>query len=158
MKKVTWIIIIIIVLGFGYVFYKATSNTDSCLTAEAKDINVGGDKNVVLHIHPMLTITINGEDIAIPSHIGLENGIMRPLHTHDDTGEIHVESSCVRDYTLGDFFDVWGETFTSSCIMDYCTDETHTLTVYVNGVESAQYEDLTLKDKDNIQIVYEEIT
>lgn len=31
-----------------------------------------------------------------------------PLHTHDDSGTIHVESSTNRNYRLGEFFKVWG--------------------------------------------------
>ena len=32
---------------------------------------------------------------------------MSPLHTHDDSGTIHVESNTVRNYTLGEFLDIW---------------------------------------------------
>lgn len=31
-----------------------------------------------------------------------------PLHTHDDRGTIHVESTVNRKYTLGEFLNVWG--------------------------------------------------
>jgi hypothetical protein len=30
-------------------------------------------------------------------------------HTHDATGIIHIESPDERPYTLGNFFDIWGE-------------------------------------------------
>ncbi len=33
---------------------------------------------------------------------------MAPLHTHDDTGIIHVESTIDRNYTLGEFLSIWG--------------------------------------------------
>ena len=32
---------------------------------------------------------------------------MSPLHTHDSSGVIHVESNTVRYYTLGEFLDIW---------------------------------------------------
>jgi hypothetical protein len=32
------------------------------------------------------------------------------LHTHAADGIIHVESPITRTYTLGDFFDLWGQT------------------------------------------------
>ena len=35
------------------------------------------------------------------------------LHTHDATGIIHVESPDDRTYTLGQFFDIWGQPLTS---------------------------------------------
>ena len=31
------------------------------------------------------------------------------LHTHDASGIIHVESPDERPYTLGNFFDIWGQ-------------------------------------------------
>jgi hypothetical protein len=32
---------------------------------------------------------------------------MSPLHTHDSSGLIHVESNTFRNYTLGEFLDIW---------------------------------------------------
>ena len=32
---------------------------------------------------------------------------MSPLHTHDATGIIHVESNMLRNFTLGEFLDIW---------------------------------------------------
>jgi hypothetical protein len=32
---------------------------------------------------------------------------MSPLHTHDNSGLIHVESNTVRDFTLGEFLSIW---------------------------------------------------
>jgi hypothetical protein len=31
-----------------------------------------------------------------------------PLHTHDENGTIHVESNTDRNYTLGEFLNIWG--------------------------------------------------
>jgi hypothetical protein len=31
-----------------------------------------------------------------------------PLHTHDSSGIIHVESVVDRNYTLDEFLDIWG--------------------------------------------------
>ena len=33
---------------------------------------------------------------------------MAPLHTHDDSGIIHVESVVDRNYTFDEFLDIWG--------------------------------------------------
>ena len=32
---------------------------------------------------------------------------MSPLHTHDYSGTIHVESNTIRNYSLGDFLNIW---------------------------------------------------
>ena len=33
---------------------------------------------------------------------------MAPLHTHDGSGIVHVESTINRNYTLGEFLNIWG--------------------------------------------------
>ncbi len=40
----------------------------------------------------------------------------RPINTQDFFGIVHVESTVVRDYTLGEFFKIWGKTFNTDCI------------------------------------------
>ncbi len=52
----------------------------------------------------------------IPANIGLLPNCNRPLHTHDDSGTIHVETDQPVNYTIGDFFLIWGKTFNSSGI------------------------------------------
>lgn len=155
--KIYGVIALLICIGLvWYILNIANTTKTNCETQAATDINVGGDQNVVYHIHQFLTITINGEQIPIPSNIGLSTSVMRPIHTHDTTGEIHVESPCQRDFTIGDFFEIWGENFNSTCIMDSCVDANHTLTMSVNGIESADYQNLTLRDKQQIEIKYQE--
>src|SRR3954453_307966 len=75
-----------------------------------------------VHVHAHLALFHKGEQIAIPYGIGIvrpfqvKNGFVGMgggiywLHTHDATGIIHVESPDNRTYTLGQFFDIWGQT------------------------------------------------
>ena len=74
-----------------------------------------------VHVHAHLALFHNGEQIAVPYGIGIvkpfqpNNGFVGMgqgiywLHTHDATGIIHVESPDDRRYTLGNFFDIWGQ-------------------------------------------------
>ena len=97
--------------------------------------------SLIYHSHPSLVININGLTSPIPTNIGSEGGCHRSLHTHDATGTVHVETDQDRDYTLGDFFLIWGNTandaslaiFNSTQIFTNKVDATHTLTVTVNG-------------------------
>jgi hypothetical protein len=76
---------------------------------------------MVLHIHPKLGITFDGQSLTVPSQIGIDQSLwkdhsldqygmqgMTPLHTHDASGTIHVESNANRNYTLGEFLNIWG--------------------------------------------------
>jgi hypothetical protein len=62
------------------------------------------------HIHAMLRIYVDGLLRPLAADIGLDQakGLESSLHTHDGTGIIHMEAPHPFDYTLGDFFSVWG--------------------------------------------------
>jgi hypothetical protein len=90
----------------------------------------------VLHIHQHVDIFIRGRSIDVPAQIGIVAApavVFAPIHTHDATGIIHVESSVVRDFSLGEFFDVWGVRFTSICIGSLCNSGNERLQVFANG-------------------------
>lgn len=89
--------------------------------------NSGAVFNLLMHDHVSLNVTIDGTPIIVPTHIGMNQtgifadpllyadhtldkygmGGMSPLHTHDSSGIIHVESNKIRYYTLGEFLDIW---------------------------------------------------
>jgi hypothetical protein len=81
-------------------------------------------EQTVLHIHSHLTIFINGAQRQVPAGVGIPGSrtvqsaqgpvaqggsCLYWLHTHAPDGIIHVESPIHRTYTLGDFFDEWGQ-------------------------------------------------
>ena len=112
--------------------------------------------NLGLHIHPHLEIIINGERQTTPANIGVNSTCMRPVHTHDQTGTLHIEWKRPRDFKLSDFFRVWDETFNQNQILNYLTDENHEIIMTVNGQRSEKYENLIMKDGDRIVITYQE--
>ncbi|MBI3485457.1 hypothetical protein HY025_00770 [Candidatus Daviesbacteria bacterium] len=81
--------------------------------------------------------------------------VYNPIHTHDDSGIIHVESPVKRDFTLGDFFAIWGKAFNKDQVLDSKVDEQHVIKETINGKESQDYESTILKDQDQIVISYE---
>ncbi|HXK39939.1 MAG TPA: hypothetical protein VJ837_03835 [Candidatus Paceibacterota bacterium] len=73
-----------------------------------------GHQNLKTHIHPLMTITMDGIPETLPTDIGITGDCMAEVHTHDTTGTLHVETvdaSRLDALTLADFFDVWGTTF-----------------------------------------------
>jgi len=153
-KKIRNWAIFILIIGFAiWAIYALMTGPNSFDTLSASEINIGSHKNIALHIHSDLEIKINNQSFPIPANIGIQTGIMRPLHTHDATGEIHIEGPYARDFKIGEFFDVWGETFNSSCIFEQCT-ENGKLKMLVNEQESQQFENYILKDGDKIVIEF----
>jgi hypothetical protein len=88
------------------------------------------------HIHVHLDIVINGAVLnGLPALIGINipGRFITELHTHDTTGIVHIESPKVRKFTLGEFFDVWGLRFSSTCLGGYCASGTKRIWVWVNA-------------------------
>lgn len=81
-------------------------------------------EQTVFHIHAHLTIMVNGQARQVPAGIGIPGAQAQQtpdgpfdgtgrcfywLHTHAPDGIIHIESPVHRIYTLGEFFDEWGQ-------------------------------------------------
>jgi hypothetical protein len=93
------------------------------------------EEGEALHIHQHLDLYVHGTQVPLPAGIGVDEGagFISPIHVHDDTNIIHVESPYTATFTLGEFFDVWGVRFTQDCIGSYCTSGDDVLKVFVNG-------------------------
>lgn len=116
-----------------------------------------GAEGSALHTHQHLDLVINGAPVAVPADIGVNEaaGFISPIHTHEANGVIHIESNIVRDFTLGQFFDVWGVRFTRDCIGGYCANATSTLKAYVNGsLVPGDPRALVLAARQEITVVY----
>jgi hypothetical protein len=87
-----------------------------------------------VHIHQHLDLYVDGRKVPVPAGVGIDPAVgYAPLHTHDASGVIHVESPTVRTYTLGELFAVWGVRFTPSCLGGDCAGGDRRLRVFVDG-------------------------
>ncbi len=88
-----------------------------------------------LHTHQHLDVVVRGKGFLVPAGIGIDfhERFISPLHTHDFSGIMHVESPTVRKFTLGQFFDVWGLRFSATCLGAYCAKGKESVWVFVNG-------------------------
>ena len=114
------------------------SNNVEELEGRVERLDLPGLSEVVNHVHTPLTIVVNGQPVAVPANIGIDeaSGVIAPLHTHDETGSVHVEADDAAFVgTLGQFFDVWGVRLTGDCIGGNCADGDATLRVFVDGQE-----------------------
>ncbi|MGG1947837.1 hypothetical protein AB1286_24065 [Trinickia sp. NRRL B-1857] len=66
------------------------------------------------HVHAHLAIVYNGQWMQLPGAIGIPQSCYYEMHTHDHTGIIHIEAFSLKTFTLGQFFDIWGEPLTST--------------------------------------------
>ncbi len=102
-------------------------------------------EQLLFHIHSHLQIYVNGAHKLIPYGIGIvapydltasqdgpfasDGKAIYWLHTHDESGVIHIESPVRRGFTLGNFFDMWGQPLSP----DQVGPAHGTVTAFVNG-------------------------
>ena len=87
---------------------------------------------ITYHIHAHVTLFHNGTQVALPLAIGLISPVYTMggnfadggtcfyhLHTHDNSGIVHIENPTVTTFTLGQVFDIWGMPLTTSNIAGF---------------------------------------
>ncbi|GAC1477392.1 MAG: hypothetical protein NVS1B12_12510 [Acidimicrobiales bacterium] len=86
------------------------------------------------HIHAHLDVFYDGQPVTVPAYIGivLQPVGISPLHTHDTTGVVHVESATPRPFSLGQFFTEWGVQMGGGCVAGQCPPG-RPVAVFVNG-------------------------
>jgi hypothetical protein len=109
-----------IVLNFGGTVGTTKHWEDGDTSTGGQGANVDGlpcqpNMDESYHVHAHLSIFLNGDQLMVPKEIGLpkdSSGNQKcsySLHTHDYTGEVHVEAPSNTGFTLGQFFDIWGQ-------------------------------------------------
>jgi hypothetical protein len=112
-------------------------------------------EGAVFHIHQHLAIFDHGRAVGIPDDVGrpIVGQCLYWLHTHTADGIIHVESPAYRSFTLGQFFDIWGEALSAN-VAASAHAKPGTMRVYVDGrpyrgdprkIELAQHTDITIE-------------
>ena len=152
-------VIIVVAIGIGVAVASSKFLSSSSAAAQTIDgIQCNAAEQLVSHNHAHLDIYINGQPYTIPSQVGIVPGkCIYWLHTHDDTGIIHMESPVTRNFTLGQFFDIWKKKFSNVQIFDNIANATNTMSIYVNGNEingNTDYRNTNLNERDQIAIVF----
>jgi len=116
-------------------------------------------EQLAFHIHTKFNLTIDNKSYPIPAGIGIiPNNCIFWLHTHDDTGIIHIESPNNRSFTLGQFLQIWNRFNSSDAVIQNLSNNSmnDTVGVYINGTEminSTDYRNIELKDQETISLM-----
>jgi hypothetical protein len=126
------------------------------LAQRLKPIGIPPGGQEKFHIHALLHIYVNGLLRPLPADIGLDSakGIESSMHTHDGSGIIHMEAPHPFNYTLGDFFAVWGVKLGPAEVgglKGYGGDRLH---FYLNGRPFSNPAALVLRKDDSVVIGY----
>jgi hypothetical protein len=86
-----------------------------------------------VHYHPHVDVIINDHKVTVAANIGISADGFSPLHTHDTSGTIHIESAKADVFRVGQLFAEWGVKLDKNCVATYCTDDKNQLLGFVNG-------------------------
>lgn len=109
---------------------------------EVDGIKCEAHEQLAYHVHAHLFILLDGKPQTVSSQIGIPGAPLLPkciywLHTHqrdDFGGMIHIESPTQRTYTLGQFFDIWGQPLNRIDVATHAVPSAG-LAVFVDGTQ-----------------------
>jgi hypothetical protein len=161
---IVFVMVIASILINAYIGFGPTSPSPLPLQNNTNIISNTKANPFAMRISFNLNIIMNNRSLTIPSQIGIEQSLwhnhtldkygsaglsmqgqvisgMAPIYTNDDSGVVKVGSTVIRNYTLGDFFNIWG--FDLKGKNAYAT---------INGKSVSDYKDYVLKNNDNIEL------
>ena len=95
------------------------------------------------HTHSELQVWYQGQRVTVPAQVGIDTTTQQlsPIHTHDRTGIIHVESPTPGTFLLGQFFIEWGVSLAGA-------------RAWVNGKPAAEPAGIVLRDHQMIVVAW----
>src|SRR6266508_2365448 len=84
---------------------------DASAAAKAAGLPMLGEEKLAVHYHAHLDVLVNGQHVPVPAGLGIDQArrLIAPLHTHDGSGVVHIESATDVPFTLGQVFTEWGQ-------------------------------------------------
>ncbi|OLC85102.1 MAG: hypothetical protein AUJ08_03210 [Thaumarchaeota archaeon 13_1_40CM_3_50_5] len=107
------------------------------------------------HVHSHLDVFVDGQKQEIPASIGILSSpsCLYWLHTHDTAGLVHIEAPQSKEFTLGQFLDIWNQTRDSSGLLSSVSNKN--ATAYVNGEPyRGDYRGVQLKSLEEIVLAF----
>ena len=101
------------------------------------------------HVHAHLDVFVNGQRLTVPAGVGIhDNQCLYWVHTHNTDGIMHIESPKERQFTLGEFVDIWKATSPS-------LPPNEDPIIFVNGTPvTTKLQDTPLDAHDEIVLAY----
>ncbi len=110
-----WITGAVLLVGIAFIVVLASRPSASGNSQPGPGSQIGGIRceaeMVQIHFHAHLSLIQDGAEVPVPGGIGISQAAqcLYWLHTHSADGIIHIESPHQQSFTLGQFFDIWGQ-------------------------------------------------
>jgi hypothetical protein len=125
-------------------------------------------EDLSVHYHAHLDVLIDGNHVPVPPELGIsvpttaasaagthapgQPGIA-PLHTHDSSGVLHVESPTDPQFTLGQLFTEWDISLGPDHVGSYHTGNGTSIGVFVNGQCAGDPAAIVLTPHEEVAVV-----
>ena len=141
-----------------------TGTTTKATGQKVDGISCQTNEQTIFHIHAHLTVFVNSSPRQVPAGIGIPSARSQNtaqgsfvdggkcfywLHTHAADGIVHIESPVQRTYTLGDFFDEWGQPLGPGQVGP---DKGHVTVIYNGRLYQGNPRDVPLTKHAQIQL------
>jgi hypothetical protein len=121
----------------GYTTPPWPAPADATAAVNAAGLPMLGREGNFEHIHAHLDVLVDGQAVPVPPDIGIDvhRRTISPLHTHDGSGVLHIESPVKRQFSLGEFFSEWQVSLSEDNIGGLRTGGGNVVRVFVNGAQ-----------------------
>jgi hypothetical protein len=108
---------------------------DASAAVRAAGLPMLGEEKLAVHYHAHLDVIVNGRAVPVPAGLGIDEArqLISPLHTHDVSGVVHIESATDVPFTLGQLFAEWGQPLRADQVGPVTLSQGTVLRVYRNG-------------------------
>jgi hypothetical protein len=130
---------------------------DPSARVAAAGLRMMGAEGNVMHIHAHLDVLVDDKPVTVPAFIGIDEKAhqISPMHTHDPSGVIHIESPAEAAFTLGQFMTEWNVALDADRIGGLKAGNGNLLRAYVNGKQiKGSPAAIVLKAHEEIALVY----
>jgi hypothetical protein len=153
-----WVLAAVVAVGAGILvgiaLLSGGSDNGKAL-AVVSGVECESGERLDYHVHSHLTLIVEGEPVEVAENTGIRQDCIFWLHTHSPNGILHVEAPEQRDFTLGQFFDVWGQPLSAAELLGNGPAADHEVQATVNGEPwSGDPTDIPLSDLTTIVLEY----
>lgn len=108
------------------------------------------------HVHAALFVYADGKQVTVPANIGIDpqGRFIAALHTHDTSGIVHMEATKPYPFTLGEFINIWGVSFSDNNLGGYKVGNGNVLQLWVNGKRVTDMVNYRMKPHDVMILGY----
>lgn len=141
-------------LGLAYLIYQQALHQSSFIGIPDVPC-LDPTKPIVQEFNFYISVTDQGQPVKLGSDIGHDPGnCLKVIHTNNPSGEVNLQANDNTNYTLEDFFQVWGKIYTQDQFLSHSLEDGH-LQMRIDGQLQDPSPQTPLQPNLHIQLIYQ---